>query len=313
MNENKRPVLSGGIHASITIALVIMVVAVSAAVIGIYIKMSTLAETLEASRGVPVMSAGMAGGTDGILLQDSVLGEIWIPILDGVKPSPYDENLFQREAGGFMQYRSDTVKTWNGIDVSFYQQEIDWRQVKASGIDFAMIRLGYRGYRVGNVLLDECFEANVEGALAAGLDVGVYFFSQATTVQEAAAEADFVLSYIQDYDIRYPVVFDWEVIYGNNARSDIVSVQTLTNCAKTFCDKIAAEGYTPMIYANKRLALLKYDQRQLQAYDFWLAEFSSRPSYYYDYKIWQYTERGRIEGIEGNVDLNISFVNYSER
>lgn len=137
-----------------------------------------------------------------------------------------------------------------GIDVSTYQGEIDWEQVALSGIDFAMIRLGLRGYTQGGIRMDSMFERNIDEALAAGLDVGVYFFSQAVSVQEAEEEADFVLGQLEGYTLTYPVVFDWESVSDASARTNHMDAEEVTRCAAAFCDKIAAAGYTPMIYVN---------------------------------------------------------------
>ncbi|MDO4540485.1 MAG: glycoside hydrolase family 25 protein [Syntrophomonadaceae bacterium] len=309
MNKYKQP--SGG---SLVLPAVVAVLTVLV-IITVVMVVRLTGEVRELAGGEPAVSAmaGMGENGDMLLLQDGSLGEIWLPVLNGVEVSPYDQALFQKDENGFMEYGDENVQVWRGIDVSFYQGDIDWQAVKASGVDFAIVRLGYRGYKVGNIMLDECFEQNMEGALDAGLDVGVYFFSQATTEEEAREEAELVLDCIKPYKILYPVVFDWEVIPGNAGRNSEVSVQRLGECAKVFCDTIDEAGYIPMVYANKRLALLKYDLRQLTDYDLWLANFANKPDFYYDYEMWQYSERGTVDGIVGNVDLNISFVNYAER
>lgn len=311
MSKYRSPGGGGGLVLPAAVAVLAVVVIITVVLV---VRLTGEVRALSggADQAAPAM-AGMSAGGDKILLQDSLLGEIWVPVLSGVDPSPYSPALFQKNDDGYMEYLDDAVESWRGIDVSFYQGDIDWERVKAAGVDFAIIRLGYRGYKVGNVMLDECFEQNMEGALAAGLDVGVYFFSQATSAAEAREEAELALACLEPYEVRYPVVYDWEIIYGSSARSNEVSVQTLTECCKAFCDTVDAAGYAPMVYANQKLALLKYDLRELGAYDFWLANFNSRPDFYYDYEIWQYSERGEVDGITGPVDLNISFVNYGER
>lgn len=246
-----------------------------------------------------------------ILLDDSTYGEIWIPTLEEVEKNQYDSQLFN-ERGGVMYYDDENVKSFHGIDVSNYQGDIDWQKVKAAGVDFAMIRVGYRGYSVGNVKLDESYEKNLKGATEAGIDVGVYFFSQATSVQEAIEEAWTVLDCISDYDITYPVVFDWEVIFGDSARTDNVSVATLTQAAVAFCDVIESKGYEAMIYFNKRLGLLKYNLADIKDYGFWYAQFYDVPEFYYNFDMWQYSSTGKVDGIEGEVDMNICFTDYSD-
>lgn len=245
-----------------------------------------------------------------ILLQDSVFGEIWVPVLSEVPACSHNlEQIVQRN--GMNYYLEDSSITSRfGIDVSTHQNEIDWETVASAGVDFAMIRLGYRGYGSGALVADERFEENMTGALAAGIDVGVYFYSQAISVEEATEEAEMVLSMLEGYDITYPVVYDWEIVTTDIARTDDVPVEVLTDCTIAFCDTIAEAGYTPMVYQNKRTSLLKLDLRELTQYDFWLAEYNEEASYYYDYDMWQYTAEGRIPGIEGDVDLNICFKDY---
>ena len=161
--------------------------------------------------------------------------------------------------------------------MSYYQEDIDWRAVKNSGIDFVMIRLGYRGYETGKLVLDSRFREYVSGATAAGLDVGIYFFSQAITVEEAREEARFVLSNLQGYAVTYPVVFDWEIIGVKPARTDDLHPQLLTAAARAFCDTVAAAGYTPAIYFTKYLGYVSYDIGRLGDYDFWFAEYTDAP------------------------------------
>ena len=226
-------------------------------------------------------------------------------VLEDLDKNTYDLSAFTTDNRGWIHYAPDGRQAAQGVDVSVYQGEIDWQAVAASGIDFAMIRVGYRGYAQGTLQLDDCFQANMEGALAAGLDVGVYFFSQATTVAEAEAEADFVLEAIRNYPIRYPVAFDWEYITADQARTDGMDGQGITQCASAFCDLVEAAGYTPMVYFNQHMGYLVYQLDQLDAFPFWLAEYGSQPDFYYDFELWQYTHTGSVPGIQGNVDLNL--------
>ncbi len=229
-------------------------------------------------------------------------GVYWVDVLKDVPVNSYDPAGFYIK-DGVMCYPSD--KTQIGIDVSVHQGAIDWQKVKASGIDFAIIRVGYRGYTAGGVYPDDRFESNIRGALDAGIPVGVYFYSQAISVEEAAEEARFVLSRIQNYDITYPVVFDWEALSKKEARTWGISTETLSRCANTFCSLIQEAGYTPMIYFNKYVGYVKYDISKLLDYEFWFAEYSAYPTFYYDFHMWQYTSRGTVPGISGNVDMNI--------
>ena len=228
-------------------------------------------------------------------------------VVEGLDQNVYDPQAFTVDSRGWVQYEKDGQRALQGVDVSVYQGEVDWQAVAASGIDFAMIRVGYRGYSQGTLQLDERFQANMEGALAAGLDVGVYFFSQATTVAEAEEEADFVLEAIRSYPIRYPVVFDWEFITSGEARTDGMDGHGITQCAAAFCELVSVAGYTPMVYFNQDMGYLVYQLKELDSSPFWLAEYDSRPDFYYDFDMWQYTHTGTVPGIQGNVDLNLAF------
>lgn len=248
---------------------------------------------------------------DVILMDDPTYGEIWLAALDDVPLSSYkQENL--RIQGDYRYYTENGEKTSHlGIDVSYFQQDINWQLVKESGIEYVMIRVGYRGYETGSLNKDTRFDEYIKGATEAGLHVGVYFFSQAVTVEEALEEADFVLEAIAPYELSYPVVYDWEIIGGETARTEGMPAQMLTDCTAAFCNKIAKAGYIPMVYASKRQALLKTDMSALAGFDFWLAEYREEPTYPYEFQMWQYSPEARIPGIEGDTDINICFVDYS--
>ena len=230
-----------------------------------------------------------------------------LPAFTQVPLNQYDLSCFTFE-NGQISYTAEGRQALVGVDVSFYQKDIDWNQVKASGVDFAMIRVGYRGYRNGAIMPDSYCEQNIMGALKAGLKVGMYFFSQAITVEEAQEEASFVLNAIRGYDITFPVVFDWETITNSNsAHTKGLSSRMLTACAQAFCRRIAQEGYTPGIYFNQDLGYLGYDLDKLADYPFWLADYDRTPSFYYHFDMWQYTAKGTVPGIEGDVDMNLCF------
>lgn len=229
--------------------------------------------------------------------------------LDGVDRNTYIPQAFVMNENGWISY-PDALQ---GVDVSVYQGEIDWQAVADAGVDFAIIRAGYRGYSQGAIQPDTNFQKNMEGALKAGLDVGVYFFSQATTVREAEEEADYVLEAIRSYPVTYPVVFDWEFIDGQTARTDEMEGEHMTECAKTFCELVQAAGYTPMVYFNQEQGYLYYQLDQLDQFPFWLAEYDEKPDFFYDFDIWQYTHTGTVPGIPGNVDLNLAFRDLSKK
>ena len=235
-----------------------------------------------------------------------------LEVKPGVPVNRYAREDFTVDENGRVSYSHNGLRAKEGIDVSFYQGEIDWAAVAADGVDFAMIRLGYRGYTEGGLQMDSRFEENIRGALEAGLEVGVYFFSQAITPEEAEEEADFVLEALEGYEITYPVAFDWEPITpGKGARTDGLDGETLTQCAAAFFERIAQAGYTPQVYFNQELGYLVYDLAGLKEYSFWLAEYDTAPDFYYGFDLWQYTHTGTVEGIQGNVDRNLDLRSVS--
>jgi len=215
-----------------------------------------------------------------------------------------DASDFSRDEKGTIRYAGETREVLYGVDVSRYQEEIDWEKVAADGIDFAMIRLGFRGYAVSSLNTDAWYERNYDSASAAGLRVGVYFFSQAVSEEEALEEAEFVLEQLGDRAPEW-VVFDWETVDSPSARTNSVEVRTLCRCAQVFCRRIAQTGLTPMIYFNKHDGYLRYDLSVLTEYDFWYAEYAEAPDFGYDFLMWQYTSSGTVEGINGRADMNI--------
>ena len=199
----------------------------------------------------------------------------------------------------------DDTETSYGVDVSSHQEDIDWQAVADEGMDFAFIRVGYRGITEGELHADDYFTQNIEGAKAAGLDVGVYMFSQAVTVEEALEEADFTLELIKGYDLDYPVIFDWE----DSSRNKSIDKETLTACALAFCNTIENAGYSAGVYFNTYIGYFLYDFRSIEGFTMWLAQYQDSPDFYYDFQIWQYTETGHVNGIKGDTDLDICFKN----
>lgn len=225
-------------------------------------------------------------------------------LIDGLPANPHNEGDFAQK-GGFTVYTGP--ETWNtGVDVSSHQGEIDWKKAAADGIQFAIIRIGYRGYTEGEIRPDDCFIRNIEGAREAGLDVGVYFFSQALTQEEAIEEAEFVLECLDGDTLEYPVFFDWEDIQAD-ARTDEMEMLTLTACADAFCRTIEEAGYRAGIYFNQRFGYQELNLLSLRKYQFWLAEYNPAPTFTYDFEIWQYSCEGSVDGIGTPVDLNMSF------
>ena len=191
-----------------------------------------------------------------------------------------------------------------GVDVSEYQGDIDWAQVKEAGMDFAFIRCGYRGYSQGGIHTDENAAENLRSAKEAGLDVGVYFYSQATSIEEAAEEALFCVRFLDGQELDLPIVFDWEYV-SQEARTGDITGQTLTRCAQVFCETVEKSGYEGMVYFNPSIARTLLDLTELEDYPFWLAMYTEEMDYPYAVEFWQYTETGTVPGIAGDVDINI--------
>ena len=193
-----------------------------------------------------------------------------------------------------------------GIDVSWWQKDIDWPKVKEAGVEFAMIRAGWRGSEQGVLAEDTYAQANYQGATDAGIKVGAYFFSQAISVEEAEEEAKYLLDIIKDWNVEMPIVFDWEYI-DDTSRTESVDARTLTDCTKAFCDVIKNAGYQPMVYFNANHSYDRIYIRELTEYPFWLARYDTVLDYPYKVDMWQYTETGSVPGISGNVDINLFF------
>ena len=222
------------------------------------------------------------------------------------------DNLSEDELGRYVYKTDGELTSRFGIDVSSHQGDIDWNAAREDGVEFAMLRIGVRGYAEDGILkADEMFAKNFDEARDAGIDLGVYFYSQAVSAEEAEEEARFVLQLLDGRTLEYPVVFDWENVDTGSTdiipRTEDVMPQTLTLSAISFCETVKEAGYDTMIYTNKKLAYLKYDMRQLQNYPIWLALYSKELTYYYDFDIWQYGT-GTVEGIDGEVDYNIAII-----
>lgn len=223
-------------------------------------------------------------------------------------PNPYSDEHFRVDGNGIVEYNDGMVTSKKGIDVSKFQGDIDWSGVKQDGVEYTFIRMGYRGYgSAGKLVTDENFEKNIKGATKNGIDVGVYFFSQAINEEEAIEEANYVLEAIKGYDVTYPVVIDIEEVSDKDARTaDMTKEQWTKNCI-AFCETIKAAGYTPMVYGNLKTFFIMLDMEQISMYDKWFAQYDTSLYFPYEYKIWQYSESGKVNGISTDVDLNVSF------
>ncbi|MCR2047347.1 glycoside hydrolase family 25 protein [Acetatifactor muris] len=205
------------------------------------------------------------------------------------------------------KFQKPTANSQVGIDVSKWNGEIDWDKVKNAGVEFAIIRAGYRGSVTGSLVVDPYFTANMRGAAVSGVPVGVYFFTQAVNEVEAVEEASAVLELIREYNLEYPVFIDTEGA-GGNGRADGLDVDTRTLVCEAFCRTIANAGYTAGVYGSRNWYNNNLHAEQLEQYCIWLAEYRSVPLYQGYYQMWQYTSKGSIDGIEGNVDMNVSYL-----
>lgn len=233
---------------------------------------------------------------------------IFTPIDPNLKKHDYTVDNLTVSAGGRWSYAlSGDSTAARGIDVSSHQGEINWMSVASDNVDFAIIRAMYRGYSTGKLVEDEQFKANIEGAVANGIDKGVYVFTQAVSKQEVDEEISMLMGLIDGYTLEYPVVVDVEEADQGNGRMDQLTVADRTEIIKYYCEQIKDKGYKPMIYFNINGAALLVDLSQLEDFDKWFASYNEEFYYPYAYSIRQYSDTGRISGIEGNVDLNIAF------
>ena len=199
------------------------------------------------------------------------------------------------------------VPTRRGVDVSQYQEEVDWQQVREAGFDFAFVRIGYRGNTTGELYADDLAQQHLTGAKEAGLDVGVYFYSQAVQPEEAAEEAQWCLDFLSGAELDLPVVYDWEWA-GEGTRTANMDRDTLTECARTFCDAIDAAGYRSMLYFNSHVSRDLLDLKALADHPFWFAQYREAMDFAYKVDFWQYTETGTVPGIQGKVDIDLMFL-----
>lgn len=233
--------------------------------------------------------------------------EIHVDVLEDVKVNSLDNDNFT-DIDGYKYYTENgkTVSKF-GIDVSEFQKEIDWAEVQKAGVEFAMIRAGFRGYTEGGLFEDSNVHKNIQGALDNGIEVGIYFFSQATTIDEAIEEAKYAMEIVKDYNITYPIAFDWELTNEPDARTNNITPEQVTSFAEAFCKEIEKNGYKAMIYYSEYYGYVLYDLSKFTDYRMWYVEYSDLPDFYYAFDMWQYSESGRVNGIDGDVDLNLWF------
>lgn len=230
-------------------------------------------------------------------------------ISDKVERHSLDMERFSTGDDGYMHYSDDNIDdTLVGIDLSTFQGEIDWETFSENkDVDFVMLRVGYRGYTEGGIMADSSFEANKAGVTEYKVKAGVYFFSQAITYDEGVEEANYVLDSIKGMKVTYPIVIDTELIGDGEARGDNASIDERTDAVVGFCETVKNAGYTPMIYASRNMFAQCLDMDRLGGYELWLAHYANVPNFPYKFTGWQYTESGIVDGIDGNVDINLWF------
>ncbi len=192
-----------------------------------------------------------------------------------------------------------------GIDVSYYQGQIDWAQVKASGIEFVFVRVGYRSSEDGRLRADEMGQQNLTQASQAGLQVGAYFFSQALTPEEAAEEAAFAMELLKGHELDLPIAYDWEFV-DDQARTRSMTKEALMECVEAFCSAVEAQGYDSLVYFNRDISRRMLDLERIDR-PIWFAMYDTFPDLPRKPQYWQYTDQGKVPGIKGNVDLNLGF------
>lgn len=237
--------------------------------------------------------------------------EEWVSINQYLARNNYDYSGLVYQRPLMKYYENNTRVSYAGVDISKTQDYVDFLELRRAGIDFVMLRLGQRGYSSGEITMDEYFMDNLKRASEAGLDVGVYFFSQAVTVEEAEEEAQFVIDTLSENKIQYPVVFAMDSIPNEVSRIDSLDKMQRTNIALAFMDKIRENGYFPMIYGDKEWLIQKLSLGSMIGYDVWLSQEMDIPDYPYQFVMWQYTTHGSIAGIAGDANLNICFIDYS--
>ena len=239
----------------------------------------------------------------------------WVLISPYLAKNTYDFTKMEEKAGLKRYLENGKEVSYVGVDISKQTGDVNFTSLKAAGVDYVMIRLGARGYSTGQLSIDEKFKENIEGAVAEGLDVGVYFYSQAISQDEALQEASIVIQNLEPYkgNIKYPVAFDMEFVANDEARIDGLSREDRTAIATSFLESIKAAGYIPMIYGDKEWLIKEIDLAKLQDYDIWLTQEADLPDYPYRYAMWQYTTTGVVNGIKGDANINICFIGYSQR
>lgn len=285
---------------AVTAFLIVVLIVVSAIILA------------QGPRDTIVQVVSRNGSTD-LTVTDLYDGKMTIPYYNAPVSSYKMDQFVERK--GIISYEGGD--SYIGVNVNDQLGDIDWAQVAESGVEFAMIRVGYREYGTGKIVPDSKFQDNIEGAQAAGLPVGVYFFSKAVTDAEAEEEATFVLNQIHGYSVTYPVAFYWRYSSKDDGSKDEkdrtirCNGEQVTGFVDTFCKKVKVAGLKTCFYSDKSMGYETLDLEALKDYDMWYSEYRAVPSFYYDFKMWQYTREGKVPGIEKDVPLNLCLKKYN--
>ena len=248
-----------------------------------------------------------------IAVTDEKGNKKYYEILKELPKNDYDlENNLINE-NGLLTYKDNKREAIRGVDLSKYNGDVDFGKLKDNGIKFAMLRLGSRGYGTGKITLDEKFVEYAQNAQVAGIQIGAYFYSQAVNETEAVEEANYIVGAVSGFGIKYPIAIDIEKVEGDEARTDKLTTEERTAVVKMFCDAVKGYGYKPVIYATSDMLVAGLDLKELSDYDVWLADYNIPTDYPYRYSMWQYNKKGRIDGITGDIDLNLSFIDYEQK
>ena len=236
----------------------------------------------------------------------------WVDLSQDIERNDYDYANLKYQKPVMNYFEEGKIVSKCGADISANQGDVDFSKLKKAGCDFVMIKIGARGYSSGNIVFDEKYKDNLKAAKKAGLDIGVYFCSQAVNKSEAREEADELLDAIADYDVKYPVAFVMETVEGDMARIEALNMEDRTSVAKAFLDRVYDEGYTPMLYGDKEWLLTMLDMERLSDYVVWYALDIKEPDYPYEFGMWQYDSNTSVNGVSGKVAMSMSFTDYSK-
>ena len=237
----------------------------------------------------------------------------WVDIDEDIKKNTYDFSNLKYQEPIMRYYVDGKVASCFGVDISSNLGDIDFEKLKNAGCEFCMIKIGSRGYSSGNIVFDEKYKDYLSGAKKAGLNIGVYFCSQAVSKNEAREEAEELIAAIEDYPVKYPVAFVMESIEDDMAGIEMLDTEERTKIAKAFMDEVKDAGYMPVLYGDKEWLLTMLDMEELEKYDVWYAQDGNKPDYPYEFKMWQYKSEGKVNGISQNVPLIMSFTDYSKK